>query len=83
MWLRSRIAVAVVLACSCGSDLTPSLGSSICRGCSHKKKKNKKMSWMVLRMADLVKLWGGFLDGGTTWPQTSSDARLSHVLLRG
>ena len=37
--LRSRIAVAVVQASHCSSDLTPSLGTSICQGCSPKKQK--------------------------------------------
>ena len=39
IWLGS-VAVAVALAGSCSSDLPPSLGTSICQGCSHKKKKN-------------------------------------------
>ena len=42
LWLRSHIAVAVVLAGSCSSDSTPSLGTSTCPGCSPKKKKKKK-----------------------------------------
>ena len=45
MWLGSCVAVAVVLACSCSSDSTPSLGTSICHGCGRrkdKKDKNKK-----------------------------------------
>ena len=41
MRLRSCIAVAVAVAGSCSSDLTPSLGTSICRRCSPKKKKKK------------------------------------------
>ena len=51
MWLRSSIAVAVVWACSCSSDLTPSLGTSICHTCSPKEKvknKNKKKPYMVI-----------------------------------
>ena len=40
MWLESHVAVAVVWAGSCGSDLTPSLGISICRRRSPKKQKN-------------------------------------------
>ena len=39
MWLRSSIAVAVVEASSYSSDLTPSLGTSMCCGCGPKKKK--------------------------------------------
>ena len=38
MWLRFHVAVAVAQAGSCSSDLTPSLGISICRGCSPKNK---------------------------------------------
>ena len=38
--LGSSIAVAVVLAGSCSSNSTPSLGTSICPGCSPEKKKN-------------------------------------------
>ena len=41
-WLGSSIAVAVVQACCCSSDLTPSLGTSICRRCGPKKKKKKE-----------------------------------------
>ena len=44
-WLGSCIAVAVVWARSYSSDLNPSLGTSICRGCrpkSHSHSPNKK-----------------------------------------
>ena len=41
VWLGSCVAVAVVWACSCSSDLTHSLGTSICRRCGCKKKKKK------------------------------------------
>ena len=34
--------VAVVWACSCSSDLTPRLGTSICSRCGHKMQKKKK-----------------------------------------
>ena len=40
MELRSRVAVAV--AGSCSSNLTPSLGTSICHGCGPKKSKRPK-----------------------------------------
>ena len=40
MWLRSCIALALVWAGGYDSDLTPSLGSSMCRRCSPKKTKN-------------------------------------------
>ena len=42
MWLGSHVAVDVVPASSCISNLTPSLGTSVCCGCSPKKKINKK-----------------------------------------
>ena len=38
--LGSGVAVAVVWAGSCISDLTPSLGTSMCHGCSPKKQKH-------------------------------------------
>ena len=47
LWCRWQIrfgfdvAVPVAQASSCSSDSTPSLGISICRGCSPKKTKNK------------------------------------------
>ena len=39
MQLRSGMAVAVVHASSGSSNVTPSLGTSICCRCGHKKKK--------------------------------------------
>ena len=42
MWLRSGVAAAVAQAGSYGSDSIPSLGISICHGCSPKKTKQKK-----------------------------------------
>ena len=42
MRLGSRIAVVVVQAGSCRSELTPSLGTSICHGYDPKKTENKK-----------------------------------------
>ena len=41
--LGSSVAVALVQAGSHSSDLTPSLGTSICCGCSPKKTKDKKI----------------------------------------
>ena len=42
MCLGSGMAVAVAVAGSCSSFLTPSLGTSICLGCDPKKKKEKE-----------------------------------------
>ena len=48
-WLASGVAVAVVQVGSCSSDSTLSLGTSICRECSPKKKKKyKKQRFIVL-----------------------------------
>ena len=52
MRLGSHVAVAVVYAHSCSADSTPSLGTSMCYGCSPKKQKkpknNKKSFWCIL-----------------------------------
>ena len=42
MCLRCHVAMAVIQAGSCSSDLTPSLGTSVCLRCGPKKKKKKK-----------------------------------------
>ena len=42
MWLGSHIAVAVAQASDYSSDLTPSLGTSMCGGCGPKKRKNTR-----------------------------------------
>ena len=42
MWLGSDVAMAEGWAGSCNSDLTPSLGTSICHRGGQKKKKKKK-----------------------------------------
>ena len=52
MWLRSGIAVAVVQASSCSSDLTPSLGTSLYCRCSPKKKKEKKKKGTLAAASD-------------------------------
>ena len=41
MQLGSGLAVACGVGLSCSSDLTPSLGISICHGCGPKKEKKK------------------------------------------
>ena len=42
MWLGSGMAVAVAQASSYISDLTPSLGTSMCHRCDPKKTKSKR-----------------------------------------
>ena len=56
MRLRSCVTVAVVWAGSCSSDLTPSLGTSICHRCGPEKKK-KKLYWPSFYFA---RLWDGY-----------------------
>ena len=65
MWLGSGVAVAVVWAGSYSSDSTPSLGTSICRGCSPKKTKKKKKEKPNKKTTPLywisgIGLWIGF-----------------------
>ena len=43
MRLGSGIAVAVEWAGSCSSDLTPSLGTSMCRRWDHEKEKKRRV----------------------------------------
>ena len=43
MRLASHIAVVVAVAGSYSSNSTPSLGTSICRGCGPKKTKKKRL----------------------------------------
>ena len=45
MRLRSCVAVAVMEASGYSSDLTPSLGTSICLGCGPKTNKQKRLVW--------------------------------------
>ena len=47
MWLASGIAVTVAVAGSCSFDSTPSLGTSICAGCSPKKIKFEE-NWILI-----------------------------------
>ena len=48
-WLRSSVSVVMAQATSCSSNLTPSLGNSICCGCDPKniKKKNQQKAQQV------------------------------------
>ena len=48
MRLGSHVAVPVVLAGSCSSNLTPSLGTSMCHGCGPKKEKKKVYKQQML-----------------------------------
>ena len=60
IWLQSCVVVAVAQASSFSSDWTPSLGNSMCRGCSTKKQKTEKQQkkklgclphyWVVKRL---------------------------------
>ena len=56
MQFRSCVAVAVAWAGSCSSDLTSSLGTSICHGCGPKKQNkqtNKQNTWEGSRILNL------------------------------
>ena len=55
MRLGSCVAVAVVWAGSCSSDLTPGLGTSICREYGPKKQKKKKIGDKETEKADIFK----------------------------
>ena len=61
MWLRSGAAVAMAVADSCSSELTPSLGTSICcrydpkRKAKQSKNRNRSQAWGV----DLLPREGG------------------------
>ena len=46
--LGSHIAVAVAQACGYSSDQTPSLGTSICHGCSPRKDKREKKKKSII-----------------------------------
>ena len=47
-WLGSRIAAAVVQTSSYSSNVTPSLGTTICHRCSPKKTEKKKSVLFIL-----------------------------------
>ena len=50
MWLRSGVVLAVVWAGSCSSDLTPSLGTSICMDVALKRPKKLCISMSTLHI---------------------------------
>ena len=54
MRLGSHVAVAVAVAGKCDSDLTPSLGTSMCCGCSPKKTKVKRNFFFFLSFVFFV-----------------------------
>ena len=54
-WLESGIALAVAYAGSCSSNLTPSLGNSICcRGSPKKKKKKSQPCSTSFQMLEMI-----------------------------
>ena len=69
MRLRSRVAVAVVWACSYSSDSTPSLGISICCRCGPKKTKNKQKT--VLPWEGTARGFIGFAQKTGLWINVS------------
>lgn len=56
MQLGSIIAVAMVSASGCGSNLTP-VGTSICLGCGWKKKKEEKKHFPEFLGGLLNRIW--------------------------
>ena len=76
MRLGSCVAVAVVEAGSCSSDLTPSLGTSTCCRCGPERKKKEKEKEKQMNLSD-YKLsakteWMGFFSVSHT-VETSGD----------
>ena len=57
MRLRSCVAVAVGQASSCRSDLTPSLGTSICYRCGPKKQSKKKKKYSINFLRESLLFW--------------------------
>jgi len=55
VWLRSGVAVAVVSAGSCSSRATPSLGTSMCRGCGRNRGEKKVNAPSVVSFMKIVK----------------------------
>ena len=51
MWLGSGIAVAVVQAGSCSSNMTPSLGTATCCTCGHEANRQNTDELVCLRFA--------------------------------
>ena len=62
------VAVAVAVASSCSSDLTPSLGTSICQVCGPKKTKRQKTKQNKKTQKNLNSLWSSRRGTGETNP---------------
>jgi len=81
LWCRSQtqfgscIAVAVAQAGSCSSDLTPSLGTSMCCGCGPKKMQKKKKKGEVQ-----THLMMGGAASSTICPPMFTEAQLASPL---
>ena len=56
MWLGSGVAVAVLEASSCSSDLTPSLGTCTCCRCSPKRKRKKKIQLIKMMLGKIYSI---------------------------
>ena len=54
--MQLQFCVAVAWASSCSSDLTPSLGTSICHTCGPKKKQTKNFNVVSYKLVTLGKL---------------------------
>ena len=55
MLLRSVVAVAVAVAFTCSSDLTPSLGTSVCcrYGCNKERRKESVWEWLIFLITEV------------------------------
>ena len=83
MSLRSHIAVAMVLAGSCSSNLIPSLETSICHRCSPKKTKKKKKMISCLHDCDMDAVLGRrwFCSYGYSGAQADRGSAFFHIYL--
>ena len=86
MWFGFGIAVAVVSAGSCSSNLTLSLGTRICLTCSPKKKKRRRMDCKTLpdiHTRQATYLWGsGFSKCGPRLWASIPPRDLLEIILR-
>ena len=79
--LGSLVAVAVAWAGSCSSDLTPSLGTSICCQCGPKKKKKKKAKKCLLMYFQKPRLYKAQMGKGMINPHNEEQNKLHAVSL--